>query len=44
MMRTLGLMVSLLVAFGTPGWAQEAFPTRAITIVNPFPPTARLGA
>jgi tripartite-type tricarboxylate transporter receptor subunit TctC len=39
MMRTLGaILVSLAVVAGGPAGADEPYPTRPITLVNPFPP------
>lgn len=38
MTRTLSVIVLVLAVLRAPGWAQEPFPTRPVTMVNPFPP------
>lgn len=38
MTRIVSVIVLVVAVLATPGWAQEPFPTRPITIVAPFPP------
>ena len=38
MLRPVCLTLALLVMIAGPAWAQEPYPTRPITMINPFPP------